>query len=241
MTIEDVNLRQLQVFLTEFGETLSDVDVVAVAVQDHGVFPEGMSNRRFRIQKMRELLKENPKLENLAFRGEEIPPFFVRMKSAAQASVRQLPQAKVLLMDTSPDALLGCLKDQSVEKSRTTLAVNVGNGHIIAAIISEGNIVGVMEHHTRMLNSPKIERLLVNFADGKLTDEEIFKDNGHGLFYSSQPPGFSKIEVVAATGPNRDMLSKTDLSVHFAAPAGDVMMTGPVGLVEATKRKFKLE
>jgi hypothetical protein len=47
--------------------------------------------------------------------------------------------------------------------------------------------------------------------------------------------------MVAATGPNRNILSKTTLSVHFAAPAGDVMMTGPVGLVEAAKRKFKVE
>ena len=241
LTIEEVNLRQLQAFLTEFGEDLSDVDVVAVAVQDHGTFPEGRSNRQFRIQKLRELLQENPKPENLAFKESEIPAHFVRMKSGAQASLRQLPHAKVLLMDTSPDALLGCLKDPTVEESRTTLVVNVGNGHTIAAIVSEGNIVGVIEHHTRMLNSPKIERLLVNFADGKLTDEEVFNDNGHGVFYLSQPPSFSKIERVAATGPNRGMLANTSLSVHFAAPAGDVMMTGPVGLVEAAKRKFKLE
>jgi len=110
----------------------------------------------------------------------------------------------------------------------------------MATIISEGNIVGVMEHHTRLLNPQKIERLLANFADGKLSDEKVFKDGGHGLFFLAEPPGFSKIEKVAATGPNRNILAKTDLYVHFATPAGDVMMTGPMGLVEATKRKFKL-
>jgi len=240
LTIEEVNLNQLRAFLADFGETLSDVDVVAVAVQDHGVFPKGMSNRRFRIQKLRELLIESPKPESLAFLEREIPPCFLRMKSAAQASRRQLPEAKILLMDTSPDAILGCLKDESVEKANRVLAVNVGNGHTIAAIIVEKNIVGIVEHHTRLLNPSKIERLLVDFADGKLTDDEVFKDNGHGLFLLSEPPGFSEIEIVAATGPNRNILSKTSLSVHFAAPAGDVMMTGPMGLVEATKRKFKL-
>jgi uncharacterized protein (DUF1786 family) len=98
-----------------------------------------------------------------------------------------------------------------------------------------------MEHHTQLLNPRKIERLLIDFADGKLTDEEVFKDNGHGLFFLAKPPGFSKIEMIAATGPNRNILAKTNLPVYFAAPAGDVMMTGPVGLVEAVKRKFKLE
>ena len=241
LTIKEVDLIQLQEFLTGFGETLIDVDVVAISVQDHGVFPKGTSNRRFRINKMRELLRENPKPENFAFMEDEIPPYFLRMRSAAQASRRQLPEAKVLLMDTSPDAILGCLKDPSIESADPVLAVNVGNGHTIAAIISEGNIVGVVEHHTRLLNPQKIERLLVDFADGRLTDEEVFRDNGHGLFFLSEPPMFSKIERVAATGPNRNILAKTNLSVHFAAPAGDVMMTGPIGLVEAAKRKFKLE
>ncbi|MBS7642972.1 DUF1786 domain-containing protein [Candidatus Bathyarchaeota archaeon] len=241
LTIEEVNIRELRAFLTGFGETLSDVDVVTIAVQDHGVFPKGMSNRRFRIQTMRELLRDNPRLENLAFSEEEIPSCFLRMRSAAQASRRQLPKAKVLLMDTSPDAILGCLKDQSVEKANPVLVVNVGNGHTMAAIVSSGEVKGVMEHHTHLLNSRKIEQLLIDFADGRLTDEKVFEDNGHGLFLLSKPPGFSKIEMVATTGPNRNILAKTDLPVHFAAPAGDVMMTGPIGLVEAVKRKFKLE
>ena len=241
LTIEEINLKQLQAFLAGFGENLSDIDVVAIAVQDHGVFPKGMSNRSFRIQKIRELLKENPKPENLAFTENEIPPCFLRMKSATQASKRQLPKAKVLVMDTAPDAILGCLKDQALEKVDPILAINLGNGHTMAAIISKGEIVGVMEHHTRLLNPQKIEHLLIDFANGKLSDDEVFKDNGHGLFFLAEPPGFSRIKKIAATGPNRNMLSNTKLPVHFAAPAGDVMMTGPVGLVEATKRKFKLK
>lgn len=240
LRIKEINLTKLEGFLTEFNETLSDVDVVAVAVQDHGVFPKGMSNRRFRIQKMRELLERNSRPENLVFKEKEIPSCFLRMKSAAQVSRRQLPKAEVLVMDTSPAAILGCLKDSIVERADPVLAVNVGNGHTMAAIISDGKIVGVMEHHTRLLNPQKIERLLTKFANGKLSDEEVFKDNGHGLFFLTKPPRFPRIERVAATGPNRSILAKTNLPVHFAAPAGDVMMTGPIGLIEATKRKFKL-
>jgi hypothetical protein len=40
------------------------------------------------------------------------------------------------------------------------------------------------------------------------------------------------VECVVATGPMRRILEKTDLKVHYAAPAGDVMMTGPVGLIK---------
>jgi len=240
LDIKEINIAALRGFLAGFDESLREVDVVAIAVQDHGVSPKGTSNRRFRIQKMKELMTRTPKLEALAFVEDEIPSFFLRMKSAAQASRRELPKARVLVMDTSPDAILGCLTDPVSEKADPVLAVNVGNGHTMAAIISNGNIVGIVEHHTRLLNPEKIEQFLVNFADGKLSDEEVFRDHGHGLFFLSAPPGFSKIEKLLATGPNRSILAKTNLQIHFAAPAGDVMMTGPMGLVEAARRKFKL-
>ena len=236
IVLEEVNIEKLRGLLTFFGEPFLDINFVAIAVQDHGVFPEGIANRRFRINKMRELLEKNSKPEAFAFRENEIPPYYLRMKSAVKASKRQLPNARVLVMDTSPDAILGCLMDPVVEKADPILAVNVGNGHTMAAIISRGEVNAVLEHHTRLLNRQKMEGLLRNFADGKLSNEEVFEDNGHGMFYLSKPPGFSNIEKVVVTGPNRKIIAKTNIPVHFATPAGDVMMTGPIGLVEATKR-----
>jgi uncharacterized protein (DUF1786 family) len=238
MVLEEVNINKLHGLLKFFGEPFSDIDFVAVAVQDHGVFPQEMSNRRFRINKIRELLQKNPKPEAFAFRENEIPPYYPRMKSVVQASKRQLPDAQVLVMDTSPDAILGCLMDPAVENADPILAVNVGNGHTMAAIISKDKVTAVLEHHTRLLNPQKMERLLRDFADGKLSNDKVFEDNGHGMFYLSEPPGFSEIEKVVVTGPNRNILAKTNLPVHFATPAGDVMMSGPIGLVEATKRRF---
>ncbi|NIP67345.1 hypothetical protein GWN63_06530, partial [Candidatus Bathyarchaeota archaeon] len=127
LRIEEVNLGMLQGFLKEFDKPLFNVDVVAVAVQDHGLPPKGMSNRRFRIQNMKELLKDSPKPEALAFKEKEAPSYFLRMKSAALASRRQLPTAKVLIMETSPAAIFGCLKDPVIEKDNPILVVNVGN------------------------------------------------------------------------------------------------------------------
>ena len=57
LTIEEINLTKLRVFLADFGESLSNTNVVSIAVQDHGIFPKGTSNRKFRIQKVKELLK----------------------------------------------------------------------------------------------------------------------------------------------------------------------------------------
>jgi uncharacterized protein (DUF1786 family) len=238
--LEEVNINKLHNFLKFFGQSFSDIDYVAIAVQDHGVFPDEMSNRRFRINKMRELLEKNQKPEAFAFIENEIPLFFLRMRSAVNASKRQLPNSRVLVMDTSPDAILGCLMDPIMKDVDPILAVNVGNGHTMAAIISNGNIIGVLEHHTCLLNSQKIEMLLKDFVDGKLSNEIVFNDNGHGMFFLKKPPGYSEIEKVVVTGPNREILTKTSLDAHFATPGGDVMMSGPIGLVEAAKRIYGL-
>ena len=141
-------------------------------------------------------------------------------------------------MDTSPDAILVCLMDSSIKIIDPLLVVNLGNGHTMAAIISKGDVNAVLEHHTRLLNSEKLKNILEDFVDGKISNEQIFNDNGHGMFYLKDPLGFSSIEKIVVTGPNRNILSKTDIPVHFATPGGDVMMTGPIGLVEATKRRF---
>jgi uncharacterized protein (DUF1786 family) len=240
LQLKEINIEKTRAFLASFNEDLSDVNFVAIAVQDHGVFPEGSSNRKFRINKIKELLTKNPKPETLAFKENEIPSCFLRMKSASFSSRKQLPSAKVLVMDTSPDAILGCLLDSAVEKLDPVLVINVGNGHTMAAILSKGSIVGVLEHHTRLLNLQKLEQLLINFLNGVLFDEDVFQDNGHGVFYLDKTPGLSGIKGIVATGPKRKILTNSRLPIYFAAPGGDVMMTGPVGLVEVTKRKFKL-
>ena len=67
LVIEEVNIDRLRGFLKFFGEPFSDIDFVAVAVQDHGIFPAGMSNRRFRVNKVRKLLEKNPRPEAFAF------------------------------------------------------------------------------------------------------------------------------------------------------------------------------
>ncbi len=115
------------------------------------------------------------------------------------------------------------------------MAVNVGNGHTVATKISNGEVTGIVEHHTRLLSAQKIEELLVVFDDGKLRGEEVFQDGGHGLFLLRDPSGFSEINRIVAMGPNRGIVSGLSLNVHFTVPVGDVIMTGPIGQIEAVQ------
>jgi uncharacterized protein (DUF1786 family) len=236
--LEEINLKTLKSFLTGFNEDLSDVDFVAIAVQDHGVSSVRISNRKFRFQKYRDLLKNNRRPDNLSFWKDEIPSCFLRMNSAAKRSKEQLPGAKVLVMDTAPAAILGCLSN-SLKSLNSILVVNVGNEHIMAALLSKGMITGLMEHHTKLMRQKKIFQFVSSFADGKLTDEEVFDHGGHGLFYLEEPTGFLNLERIVVTGPNRSILENNKIKIQFAAPAGDMMMTGPVGLVEAVKARIK--
>jgi uncharacterized protein (DUF1786 family) len=243
LELKEVDLKVLEDFLLKFNEKIFDVDFVAVAVQDSGVAPKGMENRRFRLQKIREFLSKNPKPESLAFKENEVPPYFLRMKVAVEAVKRQLPNTKILVMDTAPAAILGCLKDPLVEKEGTgeVLAVNAGNAHTMATIVFDRETIGgIAEHHTQMLKPEKAEWLLKGLVTGKITDEDVRNDGGHGVFYleTFKPTKIEKVRIVV-TGPNRKILEKIgDIKVSFATPAGDVMMTGTFGLVEAVKRKF---
>lgn len=243
---EEINIWKITKFLKELGAKTDDIDVVAVAVQDHGVNPPGESNRKFRMKKMEELLTKSPRMETLAFEENEVPECFLRMRSAVESCKMQLPNSSVIIMDTSLSAVLGCLEDPVVTKSNRVLAVNVGNGHTVAAIVEDERVLGLMEHHTEMLrNKPKkLESMLVAFADGKIKGEDIFKDGGHGAFYltadqsKEEKLSVKKVGIFAVTGPNRSIANDLKIPIHFAAPAGDVMMTGTMGLIRAVLRKL---
>ena len=240
LILEEVSLLRYEEFLRWHEETLMDTDVVAIAVKDHGSAPKGKSSRRFRMRKLEEALRADPSTVGLAFTDSTVPTYLARMLSGVQVSKRQLPDARVVVMDTSPAAIEGCLMDPSVAELDPVMAVNVGNGHTMAAIISEGRILGIVEHHTRMLDPGKLGRMLVDFAEGRLNDRDVFEDGGHGTLYVDELPGIDGLEAIAVTGPNRSLIEGSDLEYKYAAPGGDMMMTGPIGLVEVVKRLLPL-
>jgi len=81
----------------------------------------------------------------------------------------------------------------------------------------------------------------MRFADGELKDEDIYREGGHGLFYLEDPPGFSRLGLIAATGPQREIMGRSGLAFSNPAPYGDMMMAGPAGLIWAAERKFTRE
>ena len=226
LEIKEINLPLFEKFLSNFGEDLQ-LDVIAIAVQDHGVSPKGISDRAFRFENMERMIRKDNRPETFHFSGDSIPEYCLRMRSAV-AAVKRTSSAPVLVMDTCFSAILGCLE----EVVSPSLVVNVGNGHTIAALLLEKKIEALYEHHTHELTPKKLENDLKLLIRGELNGRKVFEENGHGAI--TLKPYYGEVSVIV-TGPNRDLFKETSFKFIYAAPGGNTMMTGPMGLVRATQ------
>jgi uncharacterized protein (DUF1786 family) len=223
--LKDVDLEAIKRAFDKFGVEL-EFDYLGVAVQDHG-YSEGMGDRNFRFSKIREKLETPQPPEEFAY-FNTAPEYFTRMNGV----LRTLKGFNVLIMDSKFASICGATCDEYVKESNSFIALDVGNGHTLAAAFKDGKISGVFEHHTGMLTPEKINNFVRELAQGTLSHEQIHEDGGHGAWVA-EPIG--DFECLVATGPKRGILKKTNYKVHNAAPAGDVMMAGPAGLIKAVK------
>ncbi|HEX9883153.1 MAG TPA: DUF1786 family protein, partial [Desulfobaccales bacterium] len=94
------------------------------------------------------------------------------------------------------------------------------------------------EHHTGLLQPPKLFDHLARFQAGCLTNEEIFQDQGHGCAYSPDFPRERAFVFTVITGPQRRLAQ--GWPGVLAAPFGDMMLTGCFGLIAAYLEKKNL-
>jgi uncharacterized protein (DUF1786 family) len=230
---EEVELQEVDIpfvlgILHAFDEGEA-IALIALSVQDHGTAPSGESDRIFRFSRFREALEEGRGLGGLAYLQEEIPPYYLRMLSAAHRA-KEGSEAPILVMDTALSAIMGAMGDDGGAQ----VVVNMGNGHTIMALVVEGEVQGLLEHHTSLLTPQKLKDYIIRFPQGKISNEEIYEDGGHGTFSltEAQTPG-----RIAVTGPKRGMMKETGLSYDLPAPGGNMMMTGPWGLLKAARMR----
>jgi uncharacterized protein (DUF1786 family) len=218
--MRDVDKPALEKTLKLFGLELPDN--FAAAVQDHGYSPR-VSNRIFRFEYFRDIMRKGGELDSLVYKGN-IPGRFSRMKAVE----RTLPGA--LLMDTGIAALRGAVLDENSKPPY--LVVNIGNGHTLAGIIDDGRLLSLFEHHTHLMTAGKLDDYLKRLCSGTLDSREVFDDGGHGCCIK-ETIDFDKTGSILVTGPNRSIMRSSKLAVRFAAPFGDMMLTGCFGLMDA--------
>lgn len=233
--LKDFDFPLLSKTFADYGVSLNDLAVVAVAVFDHGNAPAGVSDRQFRFDYLDERIKDKNSLSAFAFPSHQTPKIMTRLQAVAD-SARDLP-CQLVVMDTAPAAVLGAGFDPFVAERKSKIVCNVGNFHTLAFRLGEAGIEGVFEHHTGEIDLAKLEGLIRKLADGSLKHEDVFDDMGHGaLMYSNERFEFGKDEFdVVVTGPRRSMFAgNTTLKPYFAVPFGDMMIAGCFGLLAAT-------
>lgn len=222
----DINIKKLSEFLLGYDLDF-DFDEIAIAVQDHG-YNENMGDRDFRFEKIREKVSHPISPLEFGFK-EEMPEYFTRMQAVRRQIKDEGIENLPLVMDTKFASIAGMCYDEVASKLNSFIVIDIGNGHTTAASIENGKIQGVFEHHTSSLTGESLERYIKRLASGEITHEEVHEDFGHGAHVLNP---ISEIEKVIVSGPKRELIEKTNLDWHHAAPGGDVMMTGTIGLIK---------
>jgi uncharacterized protein (DUF1786 family) len=216
----DIDLHAIKAALSRFGVELSGH--YAVAVQDHGECPEG-SNRVFRFVHWKRFLEDDGRLTNTGTFNP--PPYMSRMRAI------QTDAPGALVMDTAMAAIQGALCDPLVETraEKGALIVNMGNQHVLAAMVQSGRVWGIFEHHTGAIDVSKLLYFIERFRKGALSNEEVFEDGGHGCYIHPERPKHPTWEFTAITGPMRH--HGEIFGGYLAAPWGNMMLSGSFGLV----------
>lgn len=228
--LQDIDFAAITQTFTAYGVSLAHLAAVGVAVFDHGAAPPEISDRQFRFDALAGRLQTARNLGAFAYRAAEIPAAFTRLQAAAQsAGTAGVP---VVAMDTAPAAILGATFDPLVRARPWALVANLGNFHTLAFRLGPEGIEGLFEHHTGMLDRPRLEGLLTRLASGALTHAEVFDSQGHGaqILAGDPHPATGSLVVV---GPRRSLLHGSFLQPYFAVPFGDMMLAGCFGLLQA--------
>jgi uncharacterized protein (DUF1786 family) len=221
LTLRDIDMAAFKDAFSMMNYPFPEKPVVAVAVQDHGVAPEGVSDRQFRFEQFGKKIKKGANFKDFIFTKKT--PGYSRISAVIQ-SLKDEGYVDVLVMDTKMAGIFGGLYGEPLP----AIAVDVGNGHTTAASVTEdGTMAGIFETHTADLTPEKLAIYIKKLASGTLTNDEIFSEGGHGAFVKEPV----RPKAIIATGPRREMALK--MKAKPASPFDDVYMAGPVGMARA--------
>lgn len=232
--LKDFDFHAISSVFSRFGIELDQLQAVAVAVFDHGNAPPNVSDRQFRFDYLDARIRAENRLSAFAYHAGDIPKIMTRLQAVAD-SATGLP-VPLIVMDTAPAAVLGAMYDLAGSVEIPQVIANIGNFHTLAFRMDAAGIQGVFEHHTGLIDQTRLEQLLKGLASGTLQHEQVFNDHGHGALVYDQKaiPLNVQTHNLTVTGPRRKMMADSALRPHFAAPFGDMMISGCFGLLSAS-------
>jgi uncharacterized protein (DUF1786 family) len=235
LELRDFDFAAIRQALEPFGVRLDDLAAIAVAVFDHGDAPPTISDRQFRFDYLDGRIRAENRLSAFAYRAKHVPALLTRLQAVVDSAGNI--DAPLVVMDTAPAAVLGATYDPRLARQPRRMVANIGNFHTLAFRLGPNGIEGVFEHHTGLIDRPRLENLLEKLADGSLQHRDVFDDHGHGaLVYSNEPLRLGGDFDVAVTGPRRSLMKpdgNARLRPYYAVPFGDMMLAGCFGLLGA--------
>ena len=218
------------VFLTDYAPdcwagilrlaSLPQPHLVLAAAQDHGFHV--YNNRQGRMRGWSDLLTASA--DPTSWIHAAPPPSLTRMQALHEKTGGPVA-------DTGTSALLGALCDPAVlERSfrQGLTIVNVGNGHTVAALLYQGKVRGIYEHHTGMRTREQLLEDLEQFRKHWLPAEAVQASGGHGTAFGPACEEAGGYAPTFITGPKRALLEGCGT---FLAPHGDMMLAGCFGLL----------
>jgi uncharacterized protein (DUF1786 family) len=175
-------------------------------------------------------------LLTFAYRAADLPDYLTRARSMVSSAAGE---ERVAFVDTGPAAALGALHDERVRGEQEQLVLNLGNMHLLGFHLCGRQVASLFEHHTGEVTAPQIETFARAMADGTLRNEDVFSTKGHGAYHADRSLVRPHLpDMVAVTGPQRAKLRDTSLAPYFAAPFGDMMISGCFGLLRGFGEVF---
>ncbi|MEK7247368.1 MAG: DUF1786 family protein [Chloroflexota bacterium] len=239
VALGDLDLAAIRAALAAF-DVSGDFDGLALGCLDHGAAPPGYSDRLFRFDHLRRVVKRRNDLRAFACLPDEVPQYLTRARSVLACADEGVP---TVFLDTGPAAALGTLQDPAVGECEEQVVLNLGNMHALCFHLRGTQIVSLYEHHTGELTCEQIEDFTERLIAGTLPHEDVFGSKGHGVYYAEAPTPLPRaqqaapLRFVAVTGPQRGKLRGSRLAPYFAVPHGDMMVSGCFGLLWAFAEK----
>lgn len=238
----DVNFHWYEKIFQELDiEIFDECDTILLACQEHGYTgSRNISPREFRLLECyQRFLDKSPVLTSLMFERSKVPTFAWRLKANTDLAHKFFPNSKIFIMDSSPAVVLGTQLDPTVTDGIKTV-INIGNGHTLVMVLNnEWEVLAIWEHHTGGLTTTQMDDFLVKLFSNKLDHLSVLKQGGHGYYQRIPSIPDEARETIVVIGPNRDLLrrSKFSKSILWAHPLGNMMLSGPAGLLKTYEAK----
>lgn len=213
-------------FEPEFWNSLLEISglplphLVLAGAQDHGNFIPG--NRQGRIKNWQELLSAEP--DPLKWIYTKAPDSLRRLKALQKKTGGPVADSAVC-------AILGALSDPHIlERSfrEGITLIHAGNAHTLAALIYQGKVYGIYEHHTNKHELALFQENLKQFRKHWLTEEVVHASGGNGLAFGKNVEEAGDFAPTFIFGPERALFAGEG---KFIAPHGDMLHTGCFGLL----------